>query len=182
MKPPAQAPGNHRATKAARSHAAGRRQSIVGGVSKRASPEPFSGSMTPEEMRQIVANLKLEPGSSTSSPVSKPIASATIYFVGTVIGLVVGTILCLGGLAIVIMGFTGSITWLVQGAGLSSKLYNASPGVMFAAFGLVVLWRFKPRIEERKKSSSTGTDLSTIYLMDTTQKNPLREELDRLQV
>jgi hypothetical protein len=67
------------------------------------------------------------------------------YLIGTVMGISVGAIFCLSGFVIVILGFTGSIEWIVKGANFSSKITNAGPGVFFALLGAIILWRYKPR-------------------------------------
>lgn len=80
--------------------------------------------------------------------------TSKVYFVGTIMGLSLGGLLAIAGFVLSILGLSGSIEWLVKTPGLTSKLTNASPGVVFALLGLVIFWRYKPRLKYNVTFSS----------------------------
>jgi hypothetical protein len=71
-----------------------------------------------------------------------------------IIGSSVGAFFALAGLALVILGFSGNIEWFFQAGNVQSRLTNASPGIVFAIIGLIILWRYKPK----KYSEQIGID------------------------
>lgn len=73
-----------------------------------------------------------------------------LSFIGRLVGIVVGGIMCLGGVVLAVLGLSGSIEWLFEGGGLTSRLTNASPGVVFAALGTVILALYRPRPDSKQ--------------------------------
>ena len=71
------------------------------------------------------------------------------YLIGTILGISIGALFCIAGFVIAILGLTGSIEWVFEAGGLKSRLSNASPGAFFALLGMIVIWRYKPKIEDR---------------------------------
>lgn len=65
---------------------------------------------------------------------------------GSIIGIVVGALICSAGLALIVLGLTGSIEWIVKVGSFSSRLANASPGAFFALIGSGIIIAYKPRI------------------------------------
>jgi hypothetical protein len=55
-------------------------------------------------------------------------------------GLVIGLICVVGGLALIYAGVEGSIAWTFKGVGFESKLAKASPGVILAVVGVIIIW------------------------------------------
>ena len=70
-----------------------------------------------------------------------------VYILGTLLGIIVGAIFCLSGLIITILGFSGAIEWFFKAGTFQSKLGNAGPGVFFALLGMIILWRYKPKLK-----------------------------------
>jgi len=68
------------------------------------------------------------------------------YFWGTLIGIIVGALFCLSGLIITILGLSGSIEWVFEAVDVKSRLTNAGPGVFFALLGMLILWRYRPKV------------------------------------
>ena len=60
-------------------------------------------------------------------------------------GQVVGTIAFFLGFVLCIVGLTGVVEFLVEAGGIKAKIANASPGVMFAMLGFLILWRYRPK-------------------------------------
>jgi uncharacterized protein YjeT (DUF2065 family) len=61
------------------------------------------------------------------------------------IGLVVGLICIVAGVIIIYAGVEGSIDWTFKAVGLESKLAKASPGVVLAVVGAIIIWITKFR-------------------------------------
>ena len=89
---------------------------------------------------------------------SKPIHADGTYRVGIVIGLATGAIVFVAGFVLCILGLTGSIQLIFEGPGITAKLTNASPGIVFALLGVIVLWRFKPRVTHTVKTEEKKID------------------------
>lgn len=71
----------------------------------------------------------------------------TTYKTGSIIGIIMGSTICLAGLTLILLGLTGSIEWIVKVGTFSSKLVNASPGAFFSVIGLIIIVVYKPRIK-----------------------------------
>jgi hypothetical protein len=69
-----------------------------------------------------------------------------------IISVVTGSLLCLAGLVLVLLGLTGSIEWVLQAGSLTSRIGNASPGVFFTLVGYMIL-----RLNRNSPSQLTGT-------------------------
>ena len=73
---------------------------------------------------------------------------ATTYRIGIVMGISVGTLFCVAGFVLMILGMTGTIEWVIKAANLNGRLLNASPGVVLALMGMIIVWRYKPIIKD----------------------------------
>jgi len=70
-----------------------------------------------------------------------------VYRTGIIAGIVVGASLIAFGAILTVLGLSGSIEWLLKVEGLESRLVNASPGVLFAIAGVLVVIVYKPRVK-----------------------------------
>jgi hypothetical protein len=86
---------------------------------------------------------------------------AQTYRLGIIIGQVVGGLAFLGGAGLAFAGLSGNVEWLVTGIGFSSKLTNASPGVVFAVAGIIIMWRYKPRMRDNISFDGDGGKVQT---------------------
>jgi hypothetical protein len=68
------------------------------------------------------------------------------YRLGLLTGQGIGGLVLLGGIILSLLGISGSIEWLVEAGGVTSKLTNASPGIVIATIGAAILWRYKPHV------------------------------------
>jgi len=66
------------------------------------------------------------------------------YHPGSILGIVIGGIICAVGFGIIYLGVIGNIEWILQAGSLVSRLSNASPGVFVALIGFLIIWRYKP--------------------------------------
>lgn len=48
------------------------------------------------------------------------------------------------------MGLTGNVDIAMETEGMTAKLTNASPRIVLAFFGLMIIWRYKSKVEEIK--------------------------------
>lgn len=63
----------------------------------------------------------------------------------------IGSIGCLiAGIILTILGFTGSIEWIVEASGFTSKLINASPGIVLIIIGFWLTLKSRLKIKAKK--------------------------------
>jgi hypothetical protein len=79
------------------------------------------------------------------------------YRIGLWTGQGIGGLVLLGGIILSLLGISGSIEWLIEAGGITSKLTNASPGIAIAIIGAAILWRYKPHV-----SHETTFDLQNV--------------------
>ncbi len=65
---------------------------------------------------------------------------------GSILGISIGGVLAVMGVLLLASGLTGSIEWLVKTGGFSSKIINASPGLIVVMVGVILAINFKPRV------------------------------------
>ena len=108
------------------------------------------------------------------------------YRLGIVIGQIVGAVFCLSGLAIIILGFNGNIEWFLKDGSFESKISNAGPGVLFALFGAMILWRYKPQHVQQTietdhwRFDSMVREMKSDIRMDREHAEGLRVLLDKM--
>jgi hypothetical protein len=73
---------------------------------------------------------------------------AQTYRIGVVLGIIIGGIVCLTGFVLSIGGLSGQVTWFITAPGFSSRLENATPGVIAFVAGIFLVWRYKPKIRD----------------------------------
>ena len=74
------------------------------------------------------------------------------YREGIIIGLSIGALCLVFGFVLIILGVSGSIDWFVEAGGIKSKMINATPGSVFSLIGLMILWKYKPKIKSTKRT------------------------------
>lgn len=67
-----------------------------------------------------------------------------VYFYGTLMGITFGGLMAISGFILSVLGLSGSIEWIFEASSFKSRITNASPGILFAVSGVIVLWRYKP--------------------------------------
>jgi hypothetical protein len=93
------------------------------------------------------------------------------YYVGTIMGITVGALFCIAGFTMAVLGLSGSIDWVVESSNLTSKLTNASPGVVFGVIGLFVLWRYRPKVRENLAVDDKSLKHTTMLFRDNEELN-----------
>lgn len=68
------------------------------------------------------------------------------YRIGITMGIATGALAFIGGFVLSLLGLTGSVQLLVEDLGITAKLTNASPGVVFCLLGMLIVLHFKPKI------------------------------------
>lgn len=71
-------------------------------------------------------------------------------FIITLISLCSGILCLIGGFILIILGFAGSIDWIVEVSGFSSKLINASPGIILLIVGLIIVLNSRIKVKNRQ--------------------------------
>lgn len=65
----------------------------------------------------------------------------------------IGGIGCLvAGIVLTILGFTGSIEWIVEASGFTSRLINASPGIVLIIIGFWLTLKSRLKIKAKKQN------------------------------
>ena len=65
----------------------------------------------------------------------------------------IGGIGCLAtGIVLTVLGFTGSIEWIVEAPGFTSKLINASPGIVLMIIGFWLTLKSRLKIKAKKQN------------------------------
>ncbi len=75
-----------------------------------------------------------------------------------VMGVSAGILLLIGGIILCLLGLTGSIEVILEGGAVKARLLNASPGVVIAFLGLLIVWRYKPKITQATRTIQTKTE------------------------
>lgn len=71
-------------------------------------------------------------------------------FVIVLISLIGGIGCLIAGIILTILGFTGSIEWIVEASGFTSKLINASPGIVLIIIGFWLTLKSRLKIKAKK--------------------------------
>jgi hypothetical protein len=87
------------------------------------------------------------PGSSSSEVIREAIQNEYRY---SRLGLVLGLICILAGVALFVNGVAGTTNWTVEVMGLSWKLNDAAPGAVLAAVGVLIIWLTKHTVSVAK--------------------------------
>jgi hypothetical protein len=100
------------------------------------------------------------------------------YRIGLLAGQAVGMIMLLAGVVLSTLGISGNIEWVVEAAGVTSKLTNAGPGLVVAILGVVVLWRYKPHVSHETTFDRQSVAPSSLRISGRTSQvssNSLRQ-------
>lgn len=73
-------------------------------------------------------------------------------FIIVLISLIGGIGCIIAGIILTILGFSGDIEWVVEVSGFTSKLINASPGIVLIILGTILVIKSRLNINTRKKS------------------------------
>ena len=71
-----------------------------------------------------------------------------------IISLCSGILCIIGGFILTILGFAGSIDWIIEGTDFTSKLMNASPGVLLMIIGFLIIILKRMAIRSKKTNKS----------------------------
>lgn len=73
-------------------------------------------------------------------------------FIIVLISLISGIGCLIAGIILTILGVTGSIEWIVEVSGFTSRIINASPGIVIMIIGLILTLKSRLKIKVRKHS------------------------------
>lgn len=77
----------------------------------------------------------------------------------------IGGLVLVGGIILSLLGISGSIEWLVEAGGITSKLTNASPGIVIALIGAAILWRYKPHVSHETTFDRQNVSPSSLTVL-----------------
>lgn len=95
-----------------------------------------------KDMRVFIVNQSfIDPSTDSNTQLSL----AKYEFIYSVIGLVLGLVCVLGGIALFLNGIVGSTSWTAKFLGAESTITDAAPGVVLFIVGLyfVLITRYK---------------------------------------
>lgn len=61
-------------------------------------------------------------------------------------GLGAGIIVAIFGFALILLGFSGTVTWKLSDSGFSSDIQTGSVGVVFAIIGMFIIWLTRNKV------------------------------------
>lgn len=73
-------------------------------------------------------------------------------FVIVLISLIGGIGCLVAGIVLTVLGFTGSIEWIVEASGFTSRLINASPGIVLMIIGFWLTLKSRLKIKAKKQN------------------------------
>lgn len=74
-------------------------------------------------------------------------------FIITLLSLISGFTMVIGGLVLIGLGLNGNIEWIIQASDFQSRLLNSSPGLVLALAGALLIWRSRMNIKVTKDQS-----------------------------
>ena len=74
-------------------------------------------------------------------------------FIITLLSLISGVTMVIGGLVLIGLGLNGNIEWIIQASDFQSRLLNSSPGLVLALAGALLIWRSRMNIKVTKDQS-----------------------------
>ena len=74
-------------------------------------------------------------------------------FIIALLSLISGYTMVLGGLVLICLGLNGNIEWIIEASDFQSRLLNASPGLVLALAGALLIWRSRMNIKVTKDQS-----------------------------
>lgn len=74
-------------------------------------------------------------------------------FIITLLSLISGFTMVIGGLVLIGLGLNGNIEWIIQASDFQSRLLNSSPGLVLALAGALLIWRSRMNIKVTKDKS-----------------------------
>jgi len=102
-----------------------------------------------------------------------------VRFIQLLISEILGAILCLAGLVLLFLGASGKIGLLMQGPGVKAKLTNASPGLVVAVIG-VVLIAFSLKGTVQREEHGPVVDVDAVLSEFSKKASALQSQSDNL--
>lgn len=104
----------------------------------------------------VSCDLNIDPEVLSSPNSSEIIKQGMHYeFISFLLPFISGFACLIGGFILTILGFNGNISWIVEVSGFTSKLTNATPGIILMIVGLLIILNKKFEVNISKKSVKT---------------------------
>ena len=97
----------------------------------------------------VGCNLNIDPSIANTT---FGILAVRYEFIIVLISLCGGIGCLIAGIVLTVLGFTGSIEWIVEGAGFMSRLTNASPGIVLMIIGGFLTYKSRLKIDSQKSN------------------------------
>lgn len=81
----------------------------------------------------------------------------------TVFAIIIGGYFLIGvGVLVMILGFSGDIEWVMEAAGFTSRLANASPGIVMIIAGAFLVSRGRINVKATKREDSNKDEIDSL--------------------
>lgn len=87
-----------------------------------------------------------------------------VYETAILRGQAFGFLISGGGILLALLGASGTIDLMLQATTLQARLTNASPGVVIALMGMIVIWRYKPNMTHDVRLRPGELDLRGMFV------------------
>lgn len=96
----------------------------------------------------VSCNVNIDPSVSNT-----PFGMQALHyeFIIVLISLIGGFGCIIAGVVLTIMGFTGNIEWFVEAVGFTSRLTNASPGIVLIIVGCFIVVKSRMKVKSVKQ-------------------------------
>lgn len=72
-------------------------------------------------------------------------------FILAILSLVSGITMIIAGIVFMALGLSGKIEWIVEATDFHSRLVNASPGLVLAIMGAILVWKSRMDVKVTRK-------------------------------
>ncbi|GHU56780.1 hypothetical protein FACS189411_08320 [Bacteroidia bacterium] len=79
-------------------------------------------------------------------------------YIIVIISLIGGIGCIIAGIVLTLLGFSGSIEWIVETTGFTSRLINASPGIVLMIIGFILVYKSRINIKSHRKNQNKNVN------------------------
>ena len=78
-------------------------------------------------------------------------------YITVLISLLGGLSCIIAGVVLTILGFSGSIDWIIEVSGFTSRLINACPGIILIIVGAFLIYKSRINVKSISKDNTSGS-------------------------
>ena len=112
--------------------------------------------------------LNIDPDVLSSQNSTEIIKQGMHYeFLSFLLPFISGFACLIGGFILTILGFTGDTSWIVEVSGFTSKLTNATPGIILMVIGFLIIInkKYEVNISKNTKKMKNPWKIATIAML-----------------